>query len=331
MTTANHNPPPENPFLSGPPMVKINGTAIRRLREQKGLTQLYVATVVQVTTDTISRWENRRYPSIKKENAEKLAEALEVGLVALLEQEELPRPETMLAQEPEQVSSPEAPAPPAPTPAVPPHRLKLWLAALILAALTLTGLLRFFAASGQPPTLAASRSLPAHVPPGQVFPVLLRISTQPPSSLSLIVRDNYPTSCRLTQAAPATGAGTVNPAGQIKWVSHLEGKERLFAYLLTSPSTATLGTTLDFRGQVVAGSRGETTTAIAGDSQLTVSPHHWADRNGDNRIDDEEILAVYDQFGEVKEFAALRDEVDKLWTGGGYRWEASSHQYLVGK
>ena len=46
-------------------MVKIDGARVRRLREQKGLTQLYVATAVQVTTDTISRWENKRYPSIK--------------------------------------------------------------------------------------------------------------------------------------------------------------------------------------------------------------------------------------------------------------------------
>jgi transcriptional regulator with XRE-family HTH domain len=41
-------------------MVKIDGSKVRRLREQKGLTQLYVATAVQVTTDTISRWENKR-------------------------------------------------------------------------------------------------------------------------------------------------------------------------------------------------------------------------------------------------------------------------------
>jgi len=56
--------------------VDINGDKIRLLREQKELTQLYLATVVGVTTDTISRWENRRYPAIKLDNARKLAEAL---------------------------------------------------------------------------------------------------------------------------------------------------------------------------------------------------------------------------------------------------------------
>ncbi|MEJ2269824.1 MAG: helix-turn-helix transcriptional regulator [Desulfobulbaceae bacterium] len=71
-------------------MVKIDGSKVRSLRESKGLTQLYIATVVEVTTDTISRWENKRYPSIKEENARKLAKALEVSLEEILEKEEEP-------------------------------------------------------------------------------------------------------------------------------------------------------------------------------------------------------------------------------------------------
>ena len=75
-------------------MVKIDGSKVKTLRESKGLTQLYIATVVEVTTDTISRWENKRYPSIKEENALKLAEALEVSLEDILEKEdEVPKPD----------------------------------------------------------------------------------------------------------------------------------------------------------------------------------------------------------------------------------------------
>ena len=72
-------------------MVKIDGSKVRKLREAKGFTQLYVATVVGVTTDTISRWENKRYPSIKEENGLKLAEALEVSLDQILEDEDKPQ------------------------------------------------------------------------------------------------------------------------------------------------------------------------------------------------------------------------------------------------
>jgi len=66
-------------------IVRIDGKKIKQFREQQELTQLYVATVVGVTVDTISRWENKRYPGIKKGNCLKLAEALEVDLADLLE------------------------------------------------------------------------------------------------------------------------------------------------------------------------------------------------------------------------------------------------------
>ncbi|NTV12805.1 MAG: helix-turn-helix transcriptional regulator [Desulfobulbaceae bacterium] len=327
-----NNGNPDN-FPGGPPMVKIDGATVRRLREQKGLTQLYVATVVQVTTDTISRWENRRYPSIKKENAEKLAEALEVDLAALLEQLETPAPSAAApVPEPARVSEPETAAPAMPLPPDPRRRLLLGLAVTLLLALTLTLLFRFGSGSSREPlpTFAATRILPAHVPPGQEFPVLLRVSAQPAAALALIIRENLPPGCQFILASPAL-TGASGPDGQIKWVSRLEGKERLFGYLLTSPAGAAFGSALSFRGQLVAGSRGEATAMVSGSEQMVVSPFHWADSNGDNRIDDEEILVVYDRFGDLEEFAALRDELDQLWTGGGYRWDASSHKYLVGK
>ena len=67
--------------------IAIDGAAIKTIRETKKLTQLYVASVVGVTTDTISRWENNRYPTIRRDNAEKLATALEVRLAEILLQE----------------------------------------------------------------------------------------------------------------------------------------------------------------------------------------------------------------------------------------------------
>ncbi len=76
----------DNSFAGPMSMVKIDGAKIKQLREQQGLTQLYLATAVEVTTDTISRWENRRYPSIKRDNGLKLAEALNVPLEDILEE-----------------------------------------------------------------------------------------------------------------------------------------------------------------------------------------------------------------------------------------------------
>ena len=64
--------------------VCLDGTEVKRIREGQQLTQCYVSKMVGVTTDTISRWENKRYPTIRRENALKLAEALEVPLVDIL-------------------------------------------------------------------------------------------------------------------------------------------------------------------------------------------------------------------------------------------------------
>lgn len=328
------NPLPNNtPDLcpGGPPMVRIDGAAVRRIREEKGLTQLYVATVVQVTTDTISRWENRRYPTIKKENAEKLAEALEVELTALLEVESpgpaAPPPSPELAAPPVE---PEPTAPPETLRTTATSRLLPWLAGALLLALALVLLARhFLAGPGEPlPLVTATRILPAHVPPGQEFPVLLRVASPPPASFALIIREILPPGCRFVIATPAS-IGPTGREGQIKWVSRLEGRERLFAYRLTSPPSATAGATLRFQGQVVAGSRGETTAAVTGPEQMTVAPYHWADRDRDNRIDDEEILWVYDFFGTPEGFDDLRDEVDLIWTAGGYRWDGKLQKYRV--
>ncbi|WPD21378.1 MAG: helix-turn-helix transcriptional regulator [Candidatus Electrothrix scaldis] len=58
--------------------VAIDGTKIKYIRESKGLTQEYLATVVGVAIRTVSCWENNRSPNIKRENAESVAKALEV-------------------------------------------------------------------------------------------------------------------------------------------------------------------------------------------------------------------------------------------------------------
>lgn len=332
------NPNPDNGLdanlSGGPPMVKIDGPAVRRIREQAGLTQLYVATVVQVTTDTISRWENRRYPSIKKENAEKLAEALGVVLDDLLErQEAAERVVTAELPGPGGVAPPEPAAPvPSELPVAPMKRRRwLVLAGVGLLLLVAVSLGRFYLAGNREvlPQVTATRVLPEHVPPGQDFPVLLKVSSLPPATFALIVRENLPPGCRFGAATPAsTGPG--GREDQIKWVSRLEGGERLFAYRLTSPVPGRSGSELRFQGQVVAGARGETPVAVTGGERMAIAPYHWADRDGDYRIDDEEILWVYEVYGTLEGLDDLRDEVDNIWTAGGYGWDGRKFQYKEG-
>ncbi|MHB8765688.1 MAG: helix-turn-helix domain-containing protein, partial [Deferrisomatales bacterium] len=68
-----------------PPTLRLDGDRIRTLREDKGLTQLYVAEVAGVSVATVSRWENNRTPAVKRENAEALAQALEVEVDQILQ------------------------------------------------------------------------------------------------------------------------------------------------------------------------------------------------------------------------------------------------------
>jgi Predicted transcriptional regulators len=152
--------------------VDINGNKIRLIREQKGLTQLYLATVVGVTTDTISRWENRRYPSIKLENAKKLAEALEVSLEELLEMEADREPDAEIGGE--EAAADKAVSSLAGRIGVPWPRGRWWILAgagvLIVAALAWAVIVTN--RSG----MEAVRIMPAHTAPNLSFPVLIRIT-----------------------------------------------------------------------------------------------------------------------------------------------------------
>lgn len=64
--------------------VQLDGSTVRKIREKQKLTQYYISKVVGVTIDTVSRWENNRYPTVRRENALLLSEALEVPIEEIL-------------------------------------------------------------------------------------------------------------------------------------------------------------------------------------------------------------------------------------------------------
>jgi transcriptional regulator with XRE-family HTH domain len=301
------------------PMVRIDGVRVREIREQKGLTQLYLATAVEVTTDTISRWENKRYPSIKGENAEKLAEALEVDLEEILDKQD----ETVEGQAVDQPS-------PSSTAPVFPSRLKRHLSVIVMVLLMVVALqvARYFSQSSQPAIdVAATRTLPSHVPSGQVFPVLIRVDSSNEALFSLIVRETIPAGCQPVSAVPLV-TSISKDARQIKWVSRLAGDSKVFAYLVRGPVKEE-NTSLVFVGQVLVGRQSSSPLDIQGDQSLAISGFHWADSNRDQRIDDEEILVVYDLFSDIEGFNFDRDLIDDIWASDGYRWERESGKYEI--
>ncbi len=267
-------------------MVAINGARVRRLREKLGLTQLYVATVVGVTADTVSRWENGRYPTIRRENAEKLAQVLEVELAVIVGSEPLA---DYQARE---------------------RRFSRWPVVILIAF----GLFFAFAyLRGRPlfsslSHIEARRLLPGQAAPGSVVPLIIRVSG--PAAGSFILEERLPEGVRLLKAGPAPRS---RARGKVRWLGVMKGGPLLYACEIRLPEGKE---TLSFRG--ILRLKGKW-LPVSGAGKIVLRPCHWADTNCDLRIDDEEILAAYEMLGESPFFESQRLLLDDLWAADSYR------------
>ena len=300
-------------------MIKIDGAKIKQLREQQGLTQLYLATAVQVTTDTISRWENKRYPSIKHENGLKLAESLGVDLKDLLLQEKPLIQETFPSQPASEVSEL------ASAKRFPP----LFYVVLGLLSAGIVGMSLVVLNQAPPqPTLPiqAIRVLPQHCSPQLECPVIIELSGEDSFSGAAIVTESLPESATLLKASPELT--TRNDGHQrLKWLQKFRGATR-FAY--TFRPEAQISETLKFVGSVTTrGKNDDPPLKIGGDRTIKLSKYHWADTNLDNVISDGEILTVYDIYSDIKDLNLDIDTIEKIWLGSGYRFDSSQNGYIV--
>ncbi|PLX74712.1 MAG: XRE family transcriptional regulator [Desulfuromonas sp.] len=289
--------------------VCLDGAEVKRLRESQKLTQLYVSKVVGVTTDTISRWENNRYPTIRRDNALKLAEALEVPL------------ELLLRKEDEDVESS------APSSSGTPKKLFIWVA---LGSLLLTAVLFLTMRTVAPPmsiAVEAHRDLPRHAAPGFVLPVVIELS-QSIGEGGFILREHFPKGWQMLQAAPpASSLDNVN--GVARWI--IKSGERLerISYLLQVIPETLPGVSQSFEGEVVAGGdRNPTVSSIHDDKQIMVAPVHWADDNADGIVDDGEMLQASFLIEEMAGVHIDWDRLEALWDAGGYRWDAGEESFV---
>ena len=299
-------PSTEKSAKTAPTGVAVDGQRLRTIREEKRLTQLYVANVVGVTTDTISRWENNRYPSIKRENAEKLALALEVPLADIVRQEE---------------AEPEPPA----VPARSHRRLVLYLlvgAVLLVAAGTAAYRLLHL-------PLSASRRLPSFTPPGEVVPVQLKVGRKGGAQQGFIIRERLPSGWRLVGANPPPSPGH-DQQGELKWLIPGGSGPVTISYTAAPPADVPLRTQATFAGSIVVHSGGMGRTEETGGSRtVTVATCHWADVNCDGRIDDNEIMPAYYLTEEMKGLGLDWNTIETVWSGRGYRWDERSRRFEV--
>ncbi|HEY6009261.1 MAG TPA: helix-turn-helix transcriptional regulator [Geobacteraceae bacterium] len=288
-------------------MVAVDGPRCRAIREEKRLTQLYVANVVGVTTDTISRWENNRYPSIKRENAEKLAAALEVALETILRQEE-----------PESV--PETPAPSSP------RGRRLLVVVLVVVAFAVAGVIGY---RMHVTSFAVTRWLPRFTPPGEVVPVLLKITRRDAGQEGFIVRERLPQGWRFVAASPPP-APEPAAGGELKWLIPGGSGPVTICYTVVPPAATFPKGSAAFSGTAVVHS-GEVsrTEAIGGSRSVTLAPYHWADANGDGRVDDNEIMPAYYLTEEMKGLGLAWKEIEAIWGAKGYHWDGPQRRFTV--
>ncbi len=294
------------------PTLCLDGSAVRRIREEKKLTQLYIAKVVGVTTDTISRWENNRYPTVKRENVLKLAEALEVPLDEILRQAE-PGPDESLQSQP-----------PGPKPT---RRLVVGSVLLALLILFLIGGYWLSFDHAEPDVrIGAERVLPRYAAPGSLVPVRVRLDVAGETG-GLILRENIPPGWMVIEAYPPASS-LDNVEGTIRWILKTGNARQTVSYLVRVSPEAQMGELGSFRGEVVAHLNGRGgSVSVAGAQQVRTAPYIWADLDGDGVIDDGEMLQASDAFDEMEGVRLDWSELETIWDAGRYRWDPETGEF----
>jgi len=292
------------------PSVAIDGNAIRKIREEKRLTQLYVSKVVGVTTDTVSRWENNRYPTIMRDNVLKLAEALEVDIDEILKQDHEP-----------EVSDPDN-IPPA-------AKKKNWIYYVLSGCVALILLLILFLQTSAPPApvLQAKRVLPAFAAPGSRILIQVELSSEIPLR-GMILRETFPEGWRLVESEPVVSHLDAD-AGVARWIFRKPPLKMRVFYILKVPDVVDPDSDLTINGELIANPEGQRSVAVVQSfGEMQVKPVHWADKNGDFVIDDLEILEVSDLTEEAKTLNLDWDLLDEIWEAGAYKWQIEKKQFV---
>ena len=140
------------------------------------------------------------------------------------------------------------------------------------------------------PQITAVRTVSPHFIAGQPLPVFIHISNPVAQSVSFILRENLPPGTRILSTDPEI-SDKHKKNKSIQWLGNII-TPTLFLYVISTPENF-VGT-VSFDGILIIGSAEASEISVSGDSSSTSGLHHWADKDRDNRISDEEILTIYD-------------------------------------
>lgn len=283
--------------------VAIDGHSVRRIREEKRLTQLYVAKVVGVTTDTVSRWENNRYPTIRRDNALNLAEALEVELDDILKHDlENEASLAELSRESRNVYTSVITG--------------VALLVILIAAILLWVRLQ----PGVSPLIQARRIVPNFGADGSRILIQVQISSEKPLK-GMILKEKFPPGWQMIDSVPVASSVEAE-AGGARWIFRNPAQEMKVYYLLRIDQRDGVNEAAQISGEVIANPDGShTVVALEQVGRIKVKPRHWADRNGDLVIDDLEILAVSELTETTGDLDLEWDLIEEIWEEGSYSWD----------
>ncbi|MCD6186685.1 MAG: helix-turn-helix transcriptional regulator [Desulfuromusa sp.] len=292
-----------------PPAVAIDGNVIRRIREEKRLTQLYIAKVVGVTTDTVSRWENNRYPTILRDNALKLAEGLEVDLAEILKKEEV-------ADNPDAEMSRKS-------------KKQNWIYFLLLFGVTLAALVFLLLPPDPPsavPVLQAKRFLPPFAAPGSRILIQVKLSAEKPLR-GMILKETFPPRWHLIESEPVVSHLDAD-TGVARWIFRKPLLKTAVYYILEVPEVIEPDSDLTISGELIANPEGQRSSALVQSvGTMQLEPFHWTDKNGDWIIDDLEILELSDLTEEAQSLNLDWDLIEMIWETGAYRWDNGTKNF----
>lgn len=310
-------------FERQPPTVKLDGERIRIIREGKALTQLYVAEVVGVTVDTVSRWENNRTAAVRRDNAEALAGALEVALEEIIRAEEAVSPPPAAEAVPQALEAETPPAKPAP------RRSRCLIALAIFAIAAAVGTFLWFAILKDGSNIAAQRTLPPYAPPGSLVPVVVKLTLGDGKDSLVVVREKLPPGWTLAGSVPPPDQGP-NPDGTVKWIVEVKSGGGKVAYLAKTPAVAKESSRHAFSGEVVGAGLGGGAKPLSGPSKIDLEYVHWADEDADFRIDDSEVLSALDRLEALKTLGLFDPrDLRSLWGAGTYAWDREKGQFVI--
>lgn len=285
--------------------VNVDGLAIKRIREQHAVTQFYVSKVVGVTTDTISRWENNRYPTIKRLNAQKLAEALDVDLEQIL------RPADAQPEQPEQSDFGNKK-----------RHMKVWIMfAALVGVAAVWGMWLWFA---HPSQIVAERLLPSYASPDMIIPVQISLNG---AGVRGVVRETLPPGWDFIGSVPAPSS-VDKEKRLLRWMVQIGDSPVNIYYLVKVAADSALDSMPRFDGGVVIRNMAESEREeLIGVNQLVIAHIHWADLNGDGVIDDDEMLEAAALSENMLDLPLDLDSVEELWIEEHYHWSDQHHNF----